>query len=395
MSGAFYCFKPKALRFHYHLSSDSAKAIEQLERVRFMLEYYSMDEKLLHTAREQAQLSRLRYYMPGGMDKEDERAVAIALSGTKGSIITARIQQLRNMDQLLRSAQPLEDVPSGARTLSFRTLREDHRSLYQDMPQSALGGALRSSINDLFSNTPELARYPAQPIEWQPPIEALIQDTATHPLIRAWLIYFLLVNLRPFERESEEIARIFLYRFLNATGFGFGGLLVTEQYVFAQKRMQAFLQSLGENTPFIQRVETDISTYLNICLEGMARNADDVQDTAVSLIQLAMQYDIMGPRTRNHFKFWMEQGFERHWQKLALLEDAQFDALEDILRLGEQTLSALQQKLGLERRSLQRSMAGLVELGILEPRGAGAELRYLFNFETHPPHPAIRHTIRL
>ena len=169
-----------------------------------------------------------------------------------------------------------------------------------------------------------------------------------HPVIASGIAQFQLVHIHPFldgnGRTSRLLSTLCLYR----AGYDFKRLFTISEY-YDRDRM-AFYRALQS----VRRTDMDMTGWIEFFAIGLATQLAEVKRRG----ELAIQQDILA---RRHD-----------------LTDRQVLALRHVLESGRVTINEFENLCpGIQRRTLQRDLRGLIEKGLLLRRGSTNRLEYV------------------
>ena len=174
-----------------------------------------------------------------------------------------------------------------------------------------------------------------------------------HPVIASGIAQFQLVHIHPFldgnGRTSRLLSTLCLYR----AGYDFKRLFTISEY-YDRDRM-AFYRALQG----VRQTNMDMTGWIEFFTIGLATQLTEVKRRG----ELAIQQDILA---RRHY-----------------LTDRQVLALCHVLEYGRVTIGEFEHLCpGIQRRTLQRDLRGLMEKGLLLRRGSTNRLEYVLADET-------------
>ncbi len=232
-------------------------------------------------------------------------------------------------------------------------IREIHRRLVAGVRGgSATPGEYRRIQNYVVNSvTRQIIYTPPPPYDVQPLMAELVAWLNTvsdvHPVLVSGVAQFQLVHIHPFVDGNGRTSRLLSTLCLYRAGYDFKRLFsISEYYDRDRAGFYAALQGVREQG-------MDLTGWLDYCVEGLATQMDELTERGKRVIRrdaIAREY-ALNPR-----------------QALAmglLLERAE-------LRIEE--LEALCP--GVNRRTLQRDLRGLVQQGVAKSVGAARAVRY-------------------
>ncbi len=190
--------------------------------------------------------------------------------------------------------------------------------------------------------------YNSLPILMRELVSWLNRPSDIHPVIASGIAQFQLVHIHPFldgnGRTSRLLSTLCLYR----AGYDFKRLFTISEY-YDRDRM-AFYRALQS----VRLTDMDMTCWIEFFTIGLATQLTEVKQRG----ELAIQQDILA---RRHD-----------------LTDRQVLALRHVLESGRVTINEFEHLCpGVQRRTLQRDLRGLIEKGLLLRRGSTNRLEYV------------------
>ena len=236
--------------------------------------------------------------------------------------------------------------------ITERFILEIHRHLVSDVRGgSAAPGQYRRVQNYVVNSaTGETPYTPPRdvPLLMRELVIWLNRPSDIHPVIASEIAQFQLVHIHPFldgnGRTSRLLSTLCLYR----AGYDFKRLFTISEY-YDRDRM-AFYQALQS----VRRTNMDMTSWIEFFTIGLATQLTEVKRRG----ELAIQQDILA---RRHD-----------------LTGRQVLALRHVLESGRVTIGEFEHLCpGIQRRTLQRDLRGLMEKGLLLRRGSTNRLEYV------------------
>ncbi len=226
-------------------------------------------------------------------------------------------------------------------------IREIHKRLVADVRGgSARPGEYRAVQNYVVNSaTGETVYTPPPPGDVPALMRELVEwlnlETGIHPVLVAGIGQFQLVHIHPFcdgnGRSSRLLSTLCLYR----SGYDFKRLFTISEYY--DRDRAAFYSAIQS----VREAALDMTGWLEYFADGLQTQLEEVKGRG----KLAIRVDVAGSRFS--------------------LNERQKTALLHILEKGEIDIAVLQiLRPETNRRSLQRDLKALVELGLAKPFGA-------------------------
>ena len=238
--------------------------------------------------------------------------------------------------------------------ITERLIFEIHRHLASGIRRgSAAPGQYRHVQNYVVNSTTGETIYtppPARdvPVFMRELVSWLNRPSGIHPVIASGIAQFQLVHIHPFldgnGRTSRLLSTLCHYR----AGYDFKRLFSISEY-YDRDRM-AFYQALQS----VRQSSMDMTGWIEFFTSGLATQFAKVKRRG----ELAIQQDILA---RRHD-----------------LADRQIRALGHVLQYGRFTIREFELLgLGVQRRTLQRDLRGLIKKGLLLRRGSTNRIEYV------------------
>lgn len=232
-------------------------------------------------------------------------------------------------------------------------IREIHRRLVTGVRgDAAAPGQYRAVQNYVVNSlTGETIYTPPDAFDVPPLMRDLVDwlnaEAAVHPVLVAGIAQFQFVHVHPFLDGNGRTARLFSTLALYRRGYDFKRLFTISEYY--DRDRPAYYQALQA----VREGDLDLTPWLEYFTDGLATQLREVQD----LGERAIRRDALA--VQHH------------------LNDRQRLALGHALERGAITLQQYQELIpDGARRTLQRDLGGLVELGLLVQEGATRSLVY-------------------
>jgi Fic family protein len=234
--------------------------------------------------------------------------------------------------------------------ISEDLIREIHRRLVRDIRgKTTVPGQYRKVQNYIVDLETMKTVYVPPPPEEVPGMMAdlvawLGAETKTSPLLVAAIAQFQLVHVHPFVDGNGRTARLLSMLCLYRAGYDFKRLFALSEYY--DRDRPAYYRALQE----VRERGLELTSWLEYFTEGLATQLREVQDRAERAIRSE------GLLMKAH---------------QAGLKDRSIVLIAFLLDKGKGTIGELEKALLENRRSLQRDLKTLVELGYVREVGSG------------------------
>ena len=315
--------------------------------------------------RRQGDLGRLLHYLPSHIAAIDEQQL-IAYVNHPDEELEPEAQRLLNIRKALQFCRVAEE-PHG-----IPLLQKIHNILLNKLPAAANAARLRTD-----GDNPDASRLNVLAEDFT----SLANDKNTHPLIRVWILYYFLTSARFFDAENDTLAIIFSYYFMQREGYNYRHLLKLEKYILHSKKYMAYSINYLENKKFDALLRNDLSSYLQICMQGFDQNLDFVKEMYHAAVKKRLEYSQLTPRQKNAVNYWLEKGFPMHRHRLNDLNVRQRDMLFRLYTDLELSTSEAAVLYNADRKTIQDDLTPLLQMGIAILKGSGKDMRFGLNFQ--------------
>jgi len=335
------------LNFQFTITNAIANVLTKIERARGFLDAATLSEEWIARMGKQALLREAHYttHIEGTqLTMEQSRMLweGNAVDGTRADDV-AELLNYRDAFQLVS-----EYLTSGW-PVSEALIREIHQRLVKGVRGgSAMPGQYRlvqnyvanSRTGEVIYKPPAPEQVPGMMLEL---VEWLQMDTDLPPVLVAGIAQFQLVHIHPFVDGNGRTSRLLSTLCLYQSGYDFKRLFTISEY-YDRDRLAFYkaIQSVREN-------EMDLTSWLDYFVSGLTTQLEEVKESGTQAIKL-------GLLAKEH--------------KLNDRQQAAMEHLSDSGRLTIAEYETLCPKTN--RRSLQRDLKEMLELGLMEEIGSGS-----------------------
>jgi len=232
-------------------------------------------------------------------------------------------------------------------------IREIHKRLVEGVRGGQGGPGSYRTVQNYVANsrTREIIYTPPPPHDVAPLMRELVgwlgAESAIHPVMVAGIAQFQLVHIHPFldgnGRTSRLLSTLWLYR----SGYDFKRLFTLSEYY--DRDRGAFYRAIQS----VREQGMDLTGWLEFFVGGLATQLAEVKARG----EMAIRRDVIAREFR--------------------LNPRQLLAVEHLLEKPELRIEDMEELCpGVNRRTLQRDLRGLVERGVLKASGAARAVRY-------------------
>ncbi|MCC5848144.1 MAG: Fic family protein [Verrucomicrobia bacterium] len=241
----------------------------------------------------------------------------------------------------------------GGAPITERMVLEIHRRLVTGVRGgSASPGQYREKQNYVINNRTKKVVYTPPPANEVPGLMASLVEwmntpSAIHPVLKSGVAQFQLVHIHPFRDGNGRTSRLLFTLCMYRAGYDFKRMFTISE--FYDRDRQAFYNAIQG----VRDSNMDLTGWLEYFARGLATQLVEVKERGQRVIQtdLLAQRHTLSDRQKRVIGFLFE--------KQTLLFSDLADAFADI-----------------PRRTLQRDLKTLVDLGLLVTSGATSSLRY-------------------
>ena len=373
----------RRITLDFEVTREIRELMMQIFTMRDLSIFLGIQPNDFKSERAEIELSRVRHYYP---DINPE--ILLAEDAVPGE----------EEQRAINIAKAYRLIEKGrAEKLSKNLLIKIQTALLDKLPEVSFAGQFRQDEKkDLFSFVSD-PRYPGsdQVEDLLDDVFLLANDAAAEPLVKCWLVYYLINAIQPFNHDNELIARLACYAMLKHDQLHFNYLLNIEEYIFGSTGFIAY-SYLYEQETFQKKTERDLTGYLEICLEAMLQNVKASEKkyfTRVARHQLG--YDALPPRSKNFINFWLKKGFYANHEIIFKLSPRQHEILVHLLKHGGITTKDLSTIFEVDRKTIQRDFNQLIDYKIVGQKGAGRAIKYYISFDKAEESPLEKWSVKV
>ena len=336
----------------FSITNAIAAALTEIERARGFLDAASLSDEWIDSMRSRAFLLEAHHttHIEGTRLTIEEAADLLAGDDVPGADPDDARELLNYRDAFEFVSTYLND----GGPITEGLILDIHRHLVSGVRGgSAAPGQYRRVQNYIVNSATGETIYtppPARdvPILMRELVSWLNRPSDIHPVIASGIAQFQLVHIHPFldgnGRTSRLLSTLCLYR----AGYDFKRLFTISEY-YDRDRM-AFYRALQS----VRQTNMDMTRWIEFLAIGLATQLAEVKRRG----ELAIQQDMLA---RRHD-----------------LTDRQVLALRHVMESGRVTIGEFEHLCpGIQRRTLQRDLRGLMEKGLLLRRGSTNRLEYV------------------
>jgi Fic family protein len=336
----------------YTVTNATTAALTRIERARGFLEAAKLSEDWIRRMGERALVLEAHYttHIEGTRLtlEQSERLLA------GEAVPEADPEDARELLNYRRAFEFVSSHLGDSGPITEGLIREIHKRLVEGVRGGAAApGEYRRVQNYVVNSATREVIYtppPAHdvPILMRELVVWLNEPRDVHPVLASGIAQFQLVHIHPFldgnGRTSRLLSTLCLYR----AGYDFKRLFTISEYY--DRDRPAFYRAIQG----VRERDMDLTGWLDYFTEGLATQLDEVKARG----QRAIRRDLLARKHR--------------------LSDRQALALGHVLDAGRLTIQELEALCpGVQRRTLQRDLRGLVQKGLLAPRGRTNRLEYV------------------
>ena len=336
----------------FSITNATIAALTEIERARGFLDAASLSDEWIDSMRSRAFLLEAHHttHIEGTRLTIEDAADLLAGRTVPG----ADPDDVRELLNYRDAFEFVSDYLNDGGPITERLILEIHRRLVAGVRGGAAApGEYRLVQNYIINLVTAETIYTPPPAQDVPALMRelvawLNQPSDIHPAIASGIAQFQLVHVHPFldgnGRTSRLLSTLYLYR----AGYDFKRLFTISEY-YDRDRM-AFYRALQS----VRRTNMDMTRWIEFFTTGLATQLTEVKRRG----ELAIQQDILA---RRHD-----------------LTDRQVLALRYVMEYGRVTIGEFEHLCpGIQRRTLQRDLRGLIEKGLVLRQGSTNRLEYV------------------
>jgi Fic family protein len=338
----------------FNITNNITAALVKIERARGFLEAARLSEEWILKMQAKALILEAHYttHIEGThltLDQSEQ-----LLTGHK--VANADPEDVQELLNYKKAFNLVADYLNSGEPIREGVIREIHKRLVEGVRgDSAAPGEYRKVQNYVAnSKTKEIIYTP--PVAYQVPlmmselIDWLKAEQEINPVLIAGIAQFQLVHIHPFLDGNGRTARLLSTLYLYKTGYDFKRLFtISEYYDRDRANYYKAIQSVRDN-------DTDMTSWLEYFVNGLATQLQEVQNRGQQVIKL----DVLSLQHKLSKR-------EKEALEKALSQNGL--SIQDFQSLFPET----------SKRTLQRELKHLLDLGFLKVKGTTNNRRYFTN----------------
>ena len=342
---------PGGFQPSFHITHRMTAGLTRIERARGFLEAARLSEDWLATMRSRAFLLEAHHttHIEGTRLTLEQAGRLLAGEAVEGT----DPDDVRELLNYRDAFEFVSDYLNDSGPVTEGLIREIHRRLVAGVRGgSAAPGEYRRIQNYVVNSvTRQIIYTPPPPYDVQPLMAELVAWLNTvsdvHPVLVSGVAQFQLVHIHPFVDGNGRASRLLSTLCMYQAGYDFKRLFsISEYYDRDRTGFYAALQSVRDS-------DMDLTGWLDYFVEGLATQMDELTERGKRVIKaevLAKQHGLNARQT---------------------------SALRFLLEHGKMTISDYEALCPeSHRRSLQRDLKRLLEVGLVAASGATNQLEY-------------------
>jgi len=281
--------------------------------------------------------------------------VELVLSGQKIAASERFVMEVVNYKKSLEyiEKRSKENIP-----IAVRDALSVHAIAMNNLLQQKKIGLLRKTpiyIVDIF-NRKEIMRYEGPDSK---NVRTLLDDLFSwmkqiqgklHPLLIAGIFHYEFVSIHPFADGNGRVTRLLTLMYLYQCGYGFRNILVPDSYYFSDRKR--YYSALSNAKQYVRQTKADLTSWLEYFVEGMHQVVFDLS-RKVSLVSLP-----------------------ENTHDLVTLSEEDYQIIEFITSVQKADIEAIETVIRMPKRTVQRKLQRLVQVGVLARIGKGPATVY-------------------
>ena len=340
-----------ALKPIFQITNDITRAMTDIERARGFLDGVTLSDRWIQQMQDRAFVLEAHHttHIEGTQLTLDQSKQILARQLMK----EANQEDVRELLNYQKAFEMVSSCLDNGALITESLIREIHKKLVLGVRgNSAAPGEYRKIQNYVVNQTTgktvytpppayEVAIMMAELVQW------INQETAINPILMAGIAQFQFVHIHPFLDGNGRVGRLLSTLCLYQKGYDFKRLFTISEY-YDRNRADYYqaIQSVRDN-------HMDMTDWLLYFTEGLAAQMKSVQQLAQQELQVeALQQ-------KHHFS-------ERQQKAIAYMIEHQGMAIQDFEYMYPHV----------NRRTLQRELKTLIDLGVVCTQGATNKLIY-------------------
>jgi len=281
--------------------------------------------------------------------------VELVLSGQK---VTASERFISEVVNYKKSLEYIEKRSKDNKPLLVHDALFVHAIVMNNLLQPSKIGALRKTsiyIVDVM-NKKEIVRYEGPDSK---KIRSLLDDLfewmkqmqgKLHPILISGIFHYEFVSIHPFADGNGRVTRLLTLLYLYQCGFGFRNILVPDSYYFADRHK--YYSALSNAKKYVSQSKADLTAWLEYFVYGMHQAVSDIS-RKISVVSLP-----------------------EHSHDVVTLSEEDYQLIEFITSVQKADIEVIENAIRMPKRTLQRKLQRLVQVGILARIGKGPATVY-------------------
>lgn len=338
----------------FNITNSITSSLVKIERARGFLEAARLSEEWIAKMQAKALILEAHYttHIEGThltLDQSEQ-----LLTGNK--VINADPEDVQELLNYKKAFDLVADYLGSGEPIREGLIREIHKRLVEGVRGDAAAPGEYRKVQNFVANskTKEIIYTPPPAYQVSPLMTELIDwlkfEKEINPVLMAGIAQFQLVHIHPFLDGNGRTARLLSTLCLYKMGYDFKRLFtISEYYDRDRTNYYKAIQSVRENN-------MDMTSWLEYFINGLATQLQEMQERG----QLMIKLDILG----------LELDLSKR-EKIALEYAIEQKGLS--IKEYEMLFPAT------SKRTLQRELKNLFDLGLLKVKGTTSDRRYFIN----------------
>lgn len=231
-----------------------------------------------------------------------------------------------------------------------------HHLITNSLLNSSRTGRFRRNPVYIEHGGREIVYEAAPASQVQPAVRGLLDwlnSSDAHSLIKAAVFHFQFVSIHPFADGNGRATRALTALYMGLTGFDFKGSLALDTY-FSSDRQAYYSALSNQGKDYSTRLSSDLTPWIAYFLDGVEACAK-VLAAEIAILSRAVNVS----------------------PDLTKIARDQMDILDYVERFGSITATEADEILAGTRRTAQRKLKELIDLGYLKMVGSSRDIKYI------------------
>jgi Fic family protein len=277
-----------------------------------------------------------------------------------GKRITAQADEIKEVENYLFALGKVDVLSDEVKTFEVKEILALHKIVMEGLVEKEKLGYFRSKpvyiVNVLPTGGEQLAYTPPPADQVLKLIESLVlwakENDQIHPIIKAGLFHYQFETIHPFTDGNGRTGRLMTLLLLYQSGWDFKKVLVLEDYYNRDRK--SYYEHLQTGKTYQERLNVDLTNWLNYFVEGFLQEALRVKD---QILNLSLVNNIEN--------------------NINILDVDELKIIDFVVSMGKITSSDVVDILKVPKRTAQSKLGNLEKIKVLKKQSAGPSTYYV------------------